>query len=108
MRWGDIVLVAAPGDCGKPRPAVIVQLDWLSQADSVLVCLVTSTVRDASIVRLIVEPLPENGLRATSQVMVDKIAALPHVKCGAVVGHLDEGTVATLGQMLAVVLGLAD
>lgn len=73
-----------------------------------LVCLVTSTVRDASIFRLTVEPLPENGLRATSQVMVDKIAALPCVKCGAVVGHLDEVTVATLGQMLAVVLGLAD
>ena len=27
MRRGDLVTVAAAGDCGKPRPAVIVQMD---------------------------------------------------------------------------------
>ena len=32
MSRGDVVIVAAPGDYGKPRPAVIVQSDALSDA----------------------------------------------------------------------------
>ena len=34
LRRGDLVLVALPGDCGKPRPAVVVQGDTLTAADS--------------------------------------------------------------------------
>jgi mRNA interferase MazF len=33
------VTVAVQGDCGKPRPAVVIQSDWLAETDSVLVCL---------------------------------------------------------------------
>ena len=32
MRRGDIVVVAAPGDYGKPRPAVVVQADALTES----------------------------------------------------------------------------
>jgi mRNA-degrading endonuclease toxin of MazEF toxin-antitoxin module len=31
MRRGDVITVAAAGDCGKPRPAVIVQTDASQQ-----------------------------------------------------------------------------
>ncbi len=34
MQRGDIVTVAAPGDYGKPRPAVVIQGDILNQANS--------------------------------------------------------------------------
>lgn len=30
MKRGDIVTVAMQGDYGKPRPAVIIQSDWLT------------------------------------------------------------------------------
>ena len=46
MRRGEIVTVAVQGDYGKPRPAVVIQSDWLAETDSVLVCLLTSTVRE--------------------------------------------------------------
>jgi mRNA interferase MazF len=36
MRRGDIVIVAFAGDFGKPRPAVVVQSDYLSCALIVL------------------------------------------------------------------------
>jgi len=31
MRRGDVVVVALPGDLGKPRPAVVVQVDVLNE-----------------------------------------------------------------------------
>ncbi|MGH6904039.1 MAG: type II toxin-antitoxin system PemK/MazF family toxin [Geminicoccaceae bacterium] len=38
------MLTALPGDYGKPRPAVVVQSDWLNQSDcsSIVVCPMTS------------------------------------------------------------------
>ena len=84
MKRGDIVVVSAPGDYGKPRPAVVVQSDWLDGADSVLVALMTSALVDAPLYRLLIEPDAGNGLTAPSQVMVDEIVALPRAKCGRV------------------------
>lgn len=108
MRRGDIVTVALPGDYGKPRPAVVIQSDWLAETDSVLVCLMTSTLREAPIYRLTVAPTPENGLQVVSQVMVDKIMAVRRVKCGASIGRLDDAALVTLNRMLALVIGVAD
>ena len=43
MRRGDVVTVAARGDYGKPRPAVIVQTDAFPESHaSVVVCQMTS------------------------------------------------------------------
>ena len=48
MRRGDVVTVAAAGDYGKPRPAVIVQTDALpAEHASVVVCQMTSEGDDA-------------------------------------------------------------
>ncbi len=81
MRRGDIIAVAAPGDYGKPRPAIVVQSDWLKATDSILVALLTSALVDTPLYRLQLEPSEENGLHATSQIMVDKIIAMPRSKC---------------------------
>jgi mRNA-degrading endonuclease toxin of MazEF toxin-antitoxin module len=46
MRRGDVVTVAAAGDYGKPRPAVIVQTDALPvEHKSLVVCQMTSDGR---------------------------------------------------------------
>ena len=108
MRRGDIATVAARGDYGKPRPAVMIQSDWLGETDSVLVCLFTSTLRDAPIYRLTVEPTPENCLQVVSQIMVDKIMAVRRDKCGAAIGRLDNPAILVLNRMLALVVGIAD
>jgi mRNA interferase MazF len=108
LRRGDIVVVSTPGDCGKPRPAVVVQSDWLDGADSVLVALITSALVDAPLYRLLIEPDAANGLTAPSQVMVDKIVALPRAKCGRVVGRWGDASLIALNHMVSVMIGLAD
>lgn len=108
MRRGDIVTVAAAGDYGKPRPAVIVQSDHLTGADSIIVCPLTSTKRDAPLFRLAVEPSAATGLRQRSYVMVEKVMALAAKRCGKVIGRLDDDTLGLLNQRLAFCLGLAD
>ena len=108
MKRGDLVIISAPADYGKPRPAVIIQSDWLQATESVLVALVTGAAIDAPIYRLQLQPTATNGLRAPSQVMVDKIVALPRGKCGAVIGSLNAKERVALNNMLSVTIGLAD
>jgi mRNA interferase MazF len=108
LKRGDIVTVAAPGVYGKPRPAVVIQSDWLANTDSVLVALMTSALAETPIYRLDVRPRPANGLKAPTQVMVEKILAVPREKCGRKIGRLDEAALIALNHMLAVVIGIAD
>lgn len=108
MKRGDVVTVAAPGDYGKPRPAVVIQSDWLANTDSVLVALMTSVLADAPIYRLDIEPTLQTGLISRSQVMVEKILAVPREKCGKNIGRLDKPELIALNHMLSVVIGLAD
>ncbi len=50
MRRGDVVVVAAAGDYGKPRPAVIVQTDAFPRTHaSVIICQMTSEIVAARI-----------------------------------------------------------
>jgi mRNA interferase MazF len=72
----------------------------------VLVALLTSARVEAPLYRLTIEPSQLNGLKAPSQVMIDKIVAIPRKKCGSVIGHLNERI--ALNHMLAVIVGIAD
>ncbi len=72
MKRGDVVIVAAAGDYGKPRPAVIVQTDAFPETHaSVVVCQMTSEIAEAPDFRVTIQPSKENGLRARSQIMAD-------------------------------------
>jgi mRNA interferase MazF len=86
-----VVTVSSPGAySGKPRPAVVVQADrWLQAHSSVTLCPLTSTLREAPLVRIAVEPSPRNGLRQPSQLMVDKLFTVPIHAVGEVVGQLE-------------------
>jgi len=88
---GSVVTVASPGVyCGKPRPAVVVQADrWLQAHPSVTLCPLTSTLRQAALVRIAVEPSGRNGLHKPSQLMVDKLFTVPADAVGEVVGQLE-------------------
>jgi mRNA interferase MazF len=79
MRRGDVVTVAATGDYGKPRPAVIVRTDALPA-----------------------------GLRVRSQVMADKPVTIRRERIGQPIGELDHTDIARLNIALAFVMGLAD
>jgi mRNA interferase MazF len=87
---------------------VVVQSDWLPATDSVLVALLASELVNAPLYRLTIEPSDANGLKTPSQVMIDKIVAIPREKCGRVIGRLNENERIALNHMLAVVVGIAD
>jgi mRNA interferase MazF len=109
MRRGDVVTVAAAGDFGKPRPAVIVQTDALpAEHASVVVCQMTSEGDEAQDFRVSVEPSAQNGLRKRSHVMVDKPVTIRRTRVGRKIGHLGDSDVARLNVALAFVMGLAD
>jgi mRNA interferase MazF len=73
MRRGDLVTVAAAGDYGKPRPAVIIQTDAFPETSaSVVICQLTSETVEPPDFRITIDPSDNNGLRARSQIMADK------------------------------------
>ena len=108
MKRGDLVTVAVSGDYGKPRPALVVQSDFLNETDSVLVCLLTTTRRDTPFYRLSLPAGEATGLRENSQVVVDKIMAVRRDRCGVPIGRVDDTALLALGRLLAFVVGIAD
>jgi mRNA interferase MazF len=108
VKRGELVTVALPGDHRKPRPAVVVQADLFNETHaSVTVAPVTSTLVNAPLFRLAVEPSRENGLRALSQVMVDKLITVRRERIGASIGELEPEMLKRVNRALALWLGLA-
>ena len=97
-------MVSLQGDYGKPRPALIVQSDLLTDLDSVVLCPITSDLRNA-VFRVTVEPNPANGLRTLSQIMVDKLSTLPRTKISEPFGHLDDERIRAIDRALLLVIG---
>lgn len=98
---GDIVVCAAPGDYGKPRPAVVVQSDLFNPTHaSVTVCPITSDLHDAPLFRIAIDAAPGNGLRVRSQVMVDKVQSLRRDRVRRTIGKLTTAQLARVGEAL--------
>jgi mRNA interferase MazF len=107
VRRGELVTVALPGDFGKPRPALVIQSDRFEATGTVTVLLLSGTLVDAPLIRLTVQPTPENGLRKASQVIVDKTMTLKRNRLGPSFGSLDDKIMLSVTRSLAVFLGLA-
>ncbi len=108
MKRGDIVTIATGGQFGKPRPAVVVQSDFLEGGDTVMVCLITSTLQGEGPRRFPIAEDRTNGLRRASEIMVDKVMSVRHDRIGQQVGRLHEALLLKLNGRLALALGLAD
>ena len=108
MSRGDVVIVAAPGDFGKPRPAVIVRSNAIPEGHaSLVICPMTSELVEADF-RITIEAGPETGLRVRSQVMADKPVAVRRERIGQQIGQIGAAELARLNVVLALVMGLAD
>lgn len=106
MKRGDVVLVAAQGDYGKPRPALVIQADQFLPFTSVTLLLISSDLQNTPIFRVTIDPSPGNGLRAISQVQVDKVITHPSTKVGRVIGSLESDTMTRVTRALAGWLGI--
>jgi mRNA interferase MazF len=108
MKRGDVVVVAWPGDFGKPRPALIIQSDLFNETHPTLTVLpLTSEIRSTPQFRITVEPSPTNGLRRISQIMVDKPMTFRRDKIRTPLGRVDDATMLRVGRALAVWIGIA-
>jgi mRNA interferase MazF len=104
---GDLVTVAMAGDFGKPRPALLIQSDAFAQTGTVTVLLLSSTLVNAPLIRLAVQPTTRNGLSKPSQVQIDKAMSVRREKVGPPIGRLDDATLLAVTRSLALFLGLA-
>jgi mRNA interferase MazF len=108
VKRGEIwTMAGGPGYASKPRPVVIVQDDAFTALGSVTVCLITTDSTDLPVFRVVVDSTPENGLRATSRLMVDKVTTVPRNRLGQCIGRLAEDDLLRLNRSLLVFLGLA-
>jgi mRNA interferase MazF len=97
-----------PGDFGKPRPALVIQSDHFDETATATLLLVSSTLVDAPLIRLSIDPTPANRLRRRSQVMIDKAMTVRRDKLGAPFGRLDDDTMIAVNRGLALFLGFAE
>ena len=101
--------VAVSGDFGKPRPAVIVQSDAISEDHaSVIVCQITSELAELPALRITLDPTTANGLRVRSQIMADKPTTIRKGRIGRKIGQLDPSDLARVNSALSLALGLLD
>jgi mRNA interferase MazF len=108
IKRGDVVICAAPGDYGKPRPAVVVQSNLFNGThSSVVVCLITSQLEDAPLFRIPAPAGRATGLRLESQVMVDKTIAIQRNKITERAGALPAGALNEVDRALRLWLELA-
>jgi mRNA interferase MazF len=109
MKRGDLVIVAAPGDYGKPRPAVIILRNAIvDDHPSISFCQFTTTINASLAFRVTIEPSAENGLKLPSQIMADKPLTVLRHRVGPIIGRLSELDILRLNGALAFVLGLSD
>ncbi|WP_043567679.1 type II toxin-antitoxin system PemK/MazF family toxin [Acaricomes phytoseiuli] len=103
---GEIWTVAGSGYVSKPRPALVIQDDRFNAIDSVTVVPLTSTLNDAPLLRIPIEPSQRTGLTQTSQLMIDKMTTVPRVNVRHRIGHLTAAEIVQVERALLVFIGI--
>lgn len=86
---------------------LIIQHDFFRGLNSVTVCPITSFGSTEIRSRPSLSPTPDNGLRETSRVMVDKIQTVSRSRLGSRIGTAGAAELAAVEEALAFFLGLA-
>ena len=99
--------MAAGGDyANKPRPCLVIQSDLLFTTDSVIVCLITSDMSRLTSYRMSIEPNNENGLRLLSNLMADKVIAVPRLKLVTLIGKLSIPEMSEVDKLLTFIMNI--
>lgn len=108
MKRGEIWTVSGGADyTGKPRPCAILQDDRFGATGSVTICAFTSDPTEAPLLRVLIEPDGENGLRLPSRLMADKVTTVSRMKLGRRIGRLSGSDMTRLNRAVLVFLGFA-
>ncbi|RAN78793.1 growth inhibitor PemK [Bacillus sp. SRB_336] len=107
MIRGEIWTVVGGVFASKPRPALVIQDDRFSESESLAVLPMTSALRDAPLLRILVAPTSLSGLVRDSHIMIDKIATVRRSSVQSRVGRLTPGQFVAVERALLVFLGIA-
>jgi mRNA interferase MazF len=108
VKRGEIWTVSGGNNyAGKPRPAVIVQEDRFDGTSSITLCAFTTDPTDAPLIRLLIAPSEQNGLRTECRLMIDKVTTVPKTRLGRRLGQLEDTDQLRVNRALMVFLGLA-
>jgi mRNA interferase MazF len=83
-----------------------VRADILAELSYATILPLTTELRPDVDFRITVEPSEQNGLRETSQIMVDWPQTVRAKTMGAVIGRLDDATMRVTTEQHAIVLGI--
>jgi mRNA interferase MazF len=86
---------------------VVLQHDAFDGTASITICPFTTQVIDAPLMRLSIGASDLNGLRGTSQLMVDKVTTVSKAKLQTRVGRLSDEDTGRLSRAVLLFLGLA-
>jgi mRNA interferase MazF len=74
---------------------------------TMLACPITSEITEKLPLRPIIEASASNGLRVHSQIMTDRMLAVPRERMRQVIGALDPANADRMDAAMLLVLGLA-
>lgn len=108
VKRGEIWTVAGgPDYAGKPRPALVLRDDHFQATGSVTICPFTTHPVDAPLIRLPIDPSAQNGLKAASQLMIDKVTTVARTKLEKRIGRLSAEDTVRVNRAVIVFLGLS-
>ena len=85
---------------------MILQSDYFADLESVTVIPLTSTINDAPLLRLNLEPSAGTGLKKPSQLMIDKVTTIRRSRIRNVIGAVDDRTMVRVKRAVALFVGL--
>jgi mRNA interferase MazF len=91
----------------QPRPALVIQSDAFDATSLVALLPLTSTLKDADLLRVTLEPDAANNLRQTSQVEIDRCTTADRRRIGPAFGEVDDARMRAISSRLAAFLGIA-
>lgn len=110
LRRGDIVIAAdRSGEfSGKPRPVVLLQApERLDEASPLPVVMITTTPREAPLLRVALPSDSASGLTVPSWAAIDLVTTVRRRRLRRRIGHLDPAVMLAIDRALMVYLGLA-
>lgn len=111
-RRGDIVLVRPhkrEANQAVGRPALVVQGDAIDAEayDSLVVCLITASSTHGGVCRIEIPASSATGLARPSEIMTEKLAAIPRAQVGDTIGRADAAVLRQVDRALLLLLDLA-
>jgi len=105
---GTVVTASVGGASGKPRPFLVLRSDYFAEHSLVTLLAFTSTLTEAPLLRVTLQPSAENGLQVPSQAMIDHVQSVRVQRVERQIGQIAETDLLAITRAVIIYLGLAD